>query len=118
VPVAHPYFEEVLVDAALRRRWERAQVVRPEDIRLDMRTGRFWCQSKSTAELLGYNGFVKFDENDQLVEAWCGCKDFHNHDMPVKPKLHDVEVCYHILCAGKWWVVLASQMGMLRRRRV
>ena len=95
------------MEEALRRRWNRAQLYGPQDVRLDMVTGRFWVQSQATDELLGYNGNVWFKAM-KLSRAVCGCADFHE-PMDEPPTLHGVRVCKHILAAGRWWKVLKEQ---------
>jgi len=80
------------VEEALRRRWDRAQLYGPQEVRLDMVTGRFWVQSQATDELLGYNGNVWFKAM-KLSRAVCGCADFHK-EMANPPTLH---------CASTSW---------------
>jgi len=110
--VAHPYFEEEVMEEALEKRWRKAQLYGPQDVRLDMVTGRFWVQSQATDDLLGYNGNVWFKAM-KLSRAVCGCADFHKkfEDKKDEPLLHGVRVCKHVLAAGRWWKVLKEQEG-------
>ena len=84
----------LLMDKYLKRRWGKAQLYKPSQVvYLGEARGGYWNAVQSSRSGW-YRTWVKFNDEGELVDAWCECLDFG------ECKLREVEICKHALAAA------------------